>query len=165
MRGSRWAARRLLAANSAAIGKKSNAADRPSRAITDRSGLRVASSRSFRKKTRSERFSRQKSRFLTVHLDVLAPASASGRDSDAPGAASPTAAITNNAAPASAHSALAALRAVARLHQTSADATTLGHQMGLSISDRLRSADPMRAVKQLGLNTNLSRRSVLSAWH
>ena len=164
MRGSRWAARRLLAANSAAIGKKSNAADRPSRAITDRSGLCVASSRSSRKKTRSERFSHQKSESLTVHLNVLAPNSASGRDSDAPGAASPTPAIAN-AAPASALSALAAVCAVARLHRTSADATTLGHQMGLSTSDKLRSADLMRAVKQLGLNTNLSRRSVLRAWH
>ena len=69
------------------------------------------------------------------------------------------------AALASALNALAALCVVARLHQTLADATTLGHQMGLSTSDKSRSADPMRAFEQLGCNTNLSRRSVLSARH
>ena len=87
------------------------------------------------------------------------------RDSDAPVTASPTPAIATTAAPAFPLSGVAALFAVARLHKTLADATTLGHQMGLSTGDKLRSADLMRAVKRLESNTNVSRRSVPSAWH
>ena len=52
---------------------------------------------------------------------------------------------------------LAALCAVARLHQVAADPATLAHQLGLSASDALTAADVLRAAQHLGLKAKLSR--------
>jgi subfamily B ATP-binding cassette protein HlyB/CyaB len=55
---------------------------------------------------------------------------------------------------------LAALCAVARFHQVAADPATLAHQLGLSGSDTLTTADVLRAAQHLGLKAKLSRTSV-----
>ena len=59
----------------------------------------------------------------------------------------------------SAH-ALAALCAIARLHQTPADPATLAHQLGLSPTDAPQPDDLLRAAKHLGLKAKLSRTSI-----
>ena len=59
----------------------------------------------------------------------------------------------------SAH-ALAALCAIARLHQTPADPATLAHQLGLSPTDALQPDDLLRAAKHLGLKAKLSRTTI-----
>ncbi len=55
---------------------------------------------------------------------------------------------------------LAALCAIARFHQVAADPATLAHQLGLTASDPLTSADLLRAAKHLGLQAKRSRSSV-----
>ena len=52
--------------------------------------------------------------------------------------------------------ALAALCAVARLHQIAADPATLAHQLGLSPTDALEPDDLLRAAKHLGLKAKRS---------
>ena len=52
---------------------------------------------------------------------------------------------------------LAALCAVARMHQVAADPASLAHQLGLSASDTLTTADLLRAAEHLGLKAKLSR--------
>ena len=59
----------------------------------------------------------------------------------------------------SAH-ALAALCAIARLHQTPADPATLAHQLGLSPTDAPQPDDLLRAAKHLGLKAKLSRTTI-----
>lgn len=56
--------------------------------------------------------------------------------------------------------ALAALCAIARLHQTAADPATLAHQLGLSPTDALQPDDLLRAAKHLGLKAKLSRTTI-----
>ena len=62
--------------------------------------------------------------------------------------------------PAEPHAALAALCAIARLHQTAADPATLAHQLGLATTDVLQPDDLLRAAKHLGLKAKLSRTSI-----
>ena len=71
--------------------------------------------------------------------------------SAAPPAASP-------AAPPPA--ALAALCAIARLHQIAADPATLAHQMGLSPTDPIGPDDLLHAARHLGLKARLSRTTI-----
>ncbi|MBK7003300.1 MAG: type I secretion system permease/ATPase [Rhodoferax sp.] len=52
---------------------------------------------------------------------------------------------------------LTALCAIARFHQIAADPATLAHQLGLSASQPLTSADLLTAAKHLGLKAKLSR--------
>ena len=56
--------------------------------------------------------------------------------------------------------ALAALCAVARLHQIAADPATLAHQLGLSPTDALETDDLLRAARHLGLKAKLSRTTI-----
>ncbi len=58
--------------------------------------------------------------------------------------------------PAVAHAALAALCAIARLHQIAADPATLAHQLGLAPTDPLTLDDLLRAAKHLGLKAKRS---------
>lgn len=60
-------------------------------------------------------------------------------------------------APAHPWAPLAALCAIARFHQIAADPATLAHQLGLSASQPLTSADLLTAAKHLGLKAKLSR--------
>lgn len=55
------------------------------------------------------------------------------------------------------YSALAALCAIARIHQVAADPATLAHQMGLAPSDPISTNDLLRAAKLIGLKAKLSR--------
>ncbi|MEO8119134.1 MAG: type I secretion system permease/ATPase [Rhodoferax sp.] len=55
---------------------------------------------------------------------------------------------------------LAALCAVARLHQVAADPATLAHQLGLTANDKLSPADVLRAAQHLGLKAKLVRTRV-----
>ncbi len=52
---------------------------------------------------------------------------------------------------------LAALCAVARLHQVAADPAHLAHQLGLSASDPIGTDDLLRAARHLGLHAKRSR--------
>jgi subfamily B ATP-binding cassette protein HlyB/CyaB len=56
--------------------------------------------------------------------------------------------------------ALAALCAIARFHQISADPATLAHQMGIAGTDAVTTADVLGAAKHLGLKAKLSRSSI-----
>ncbi len=56
--------------------------------------------------------------------------------------------------------ALAALCAVARLHQIAADPATLAHQLGLAPTDALETDDLLRAARHLGLKAKLSRTTI-----
>ncbi len=56
--------------------------------------------------------------------------------------------------------ALAALCAIARLHQIAADPATLAHQLGLSPTDPLQVDDLLRAARHLGLKAKLSHSNV-----
>ena len=49
------------------------------------------------------------------------------------------------------HPALAALCAIARLHQIAADPATLAHQLGLAPLDPVSPQDLLRAAKHIGL--------------
>ena len=57
-------------------------------------------------------------------------------------------------------SSLAALCAIARLHQIAADPATLAHQLGLTPSAQPSTDDLLRAAKHLGLKAKLVRTSV-----
>ena len=62
--------------------------------------------------------------------------------------------------PSSLPSALAALCAIARLHQTPADPAILAHQLGLSPTDALQPDDLLRAARHLDLKARLSCTSI-----
>lgn len=55
---------------------------------------------------------------------------------------------------------LRALCALARFHHVAADPATLAHQLGLSPSEPLTSADLLRAAKELGLKAKVTRTSL-----
>ena len=67
---------------------------------------------------------------------------------NSPNASCPNQAYLSNSAPLAP---LAALCAIARLHQIAADPATLAHQLGLLSSEQLASDDLLRAAKHLGL--------------
>lgn len=58
------------------------------------------------------------------------------------------------------HPALAALCAIARLHQIAADPATLAHQLGLAPLDPVSTQDLLRAAKQIGLKAKRSKTSI-----
>ena len=58
------------------------------------------------------------------------------------------------------HPALAALCAVARLHQIAADPATLAHQLGLAPLDPVSTQDLLRAAKHIGLKAKRSKTSI-----
>jgi len=74
----------------------------------------------------------------------------------------PTGSPTGNPPPSgqSGLSSLSALCAVARFHQIAADPATLAHQLGLSSTDPVTTADLLRAAQHLGLKAKLSRSSI-----
>ncbi len=61
----------------------------------------------------------------------------------------PTKAVANNS--------LAALCAVARFHQIAADPANLSHQLGLTASSPIGTAELLHAAKHLGLKAKLSK--------
>ena len=96
---------------------------------------------------------------MTVISGALATGGASMgiEQQNSPNASCPNEAYLSNSAPLAP---LAALCAIARLHQIAADPATLAHQLGLLSSEQLASDDLLRAAKHLGLSAKLVRTTV-----
>lgn len=93
---------------------------------------------------------------MTATSNVMATPD-SGFDQKLLNAEPPASPPAGTAGPPRPCSAAAALCTVARFHQIAAEPATLTHQLGLSASDTLVTADLLRAAKYLGLKARLSR--------